>query len=188
MRKNLLFICVALGVLALSGSLAAIAGTGVGAFEIDGNRAVDSPGGLILDWDSPPPNLTTFRDASGSSDDAFGLGSKELAPGGWQCITGSAPSKDDIVSGQVAFRLLSGKQYLYVNFQRAGTNGDAHMDYEFNQSTAPNPACPALPQRTPGDVLIAFDTNNGGATITVRAFKWQGHARSGTFNELALGS
>src|SRR5919204_3367216 len=188
MRKNLLFICVALWVLALSGSLAAIAGTGVGAFEIDGNRAVDSPGGLILDWDSPPPNLTTFTDASGQNDDAFGLGSKELQPGGWQCITGSAPGKSDIVSGQVAFRLLSGKQYLYVNFQRAATNGDAHMDYEFNQSTAPNPACPALPKRTPGDILIAFDTDFGGKTIAVRAFRWQGDAVSGTFVELSLGS
>src|SRR5438105_2486899 len=120
---------------ALASAVSAVAATSVGSFEIDGNRADDSgPGNLILDWDSPPPNLTTFRDAQGQNDDAFGLGSKELEPGAWQCITGSAPSKDDIVSGQVAFRLLSGKQYLYVNFQRAGTNGDAHMDYEFNKS------------------------------------------------------
>src|SRR5947209_10753234 len=188
MRKKLISICLAAALTALISSLSAFAGTSVGAFDLDGNRAVDSPGGLILDWDSPPPNLTTFRDASGSTDDAFGIGSKELAPGGWQCITGSAPGKDDIVSGQVAFRLLSGKQYLYVNFQRAATTGDAHMDYEFNQSTDPNPACPALPKRTPGDILIAFDTDNGGKTITVRAFKWQGDAVSGNFVELSLGS
>ena len=188
MRKKLISICLAAALTALISSLSAFAGTSVGAFEIDGNRAVDSPGALILDWASPPPNLTTFTDASGSSDDAFGLGSKELQPGGWQCITGSAPGKDDIVSGQVAFRLLSGKQYLDVNFQRATTTGDAHMDYEFNQSTGPNPACPALPKRTPGDILIAFDTDNGGKTIAVRAFKWQGDAVSGNFVELALGS
>jgi len=167
---------------------ATFAGTSVGRFEIDGNRAVDSPGGLVLDWDSPPPNLTTFTDAQGSGDDAFGNGSKELAPGGWQCITGSAPSKDDIVSGQVSFRLIGGKQFVYVNFRRAGTNGDAHMDYEFNQSRDPNPACPALPKRTAGDLLISFDTDFGGKTIAVRAFRWQGDAVSGTFAELALGS
>src|SRR5919198_6680932 len=189
MRKRFLPICLAATVVALLTSAATFAGTTIGSFEIDGNRVDNSgPGDLILDWDSPPPNLTTFTDASGSGDDAFGLGSKELAPGGWQCITGSAPSKGDIVSGQVAFRLLSGKQYLYVNFQRAGTNGDAHMDYEFNQSTAPNPACPALPKRTPADVLIAFDTDFGGKTIAVRAFRWQGDAVSGTFVELSLGS
>ena len=83
----------ATAVLALATGGATFAGTSVGLFEIDGNRADNSgPGDLILDWDSPPPNLTTFTDASGSSDDAFGLGSKELAPGGWQCINGSAPS------------------------------------------------------------------------------------------------
>ena len=177
------------GLLALATGVSALGGTSVGRFEIDGNRAVDSgPGDLILDWDSPPPNLTTFTDAQGSGDDAFGLGSKELAPGGWQCITGSAPGKDDIVGGQVAFRLVGGKQYVYVNFRRAATNGDAHMDYEFNQSREPNPACPALPKRTPGDLLVAFDTNNGGKTITVRAFRWQGDAAIGTFTALPLGA
>src|SRR5919198_4683064 len=114
MRKRFLPICLIATVVALLTSAATLAATTVGSFEIDGNRADDSgPGDLILDWDSPPPNLTTFNDAQGSGDDAFGLGSKELAPGAWVCNTGSAPSKDDIVSGQTAFRLLGGKQYLY---------------------------------------------------------------------------
>jgi hypothetical protein len=189
MRRRLFPLCLVATVVALLTSAATLAGTTVGSFEIDGNRADDSgPGNLILDWNSPPPNLTTFTDARGSGDDAFGLGSKELEPGGWQCITGSAPSKDDIVSGQVAFRLLSGKQYLFVNFLRAGTNGDAHMDYEFNKSTQPNPACPALPSRTAGDTLVAFDTDNGGKTIAVRAFTWQGDAVSGTWAQLQVGT
>jgi hypothetical protein len=175
--------------LALATSLSATAGTSVGSFEIDGNRADDSgPGNLILDWESPPPNLTKFTDASGAGDDIFGQGSKELEPGNWKCVSGSAPGKDDIVSGEVAFRLIGGKQFLYVSFRRATTNGDAHMDYEFNQSKEPNPACPALPKRTAGDILIAFDTDNGGKTIIVRAFRWQGDAAAGTFAELQLGS
>jgi hypothetical protein len=174
---------------ALALSLSAVATTSVGSFEIDGNRADDSgPGDLILDWDSPPPNVAKFNDASGQGDDIFGIGSKELEPGGWQCVTGSAPGKDDFVNGEVAFRTLKGKQHLYVDFQRAATNGDAHMDYEFNQSREPNPACPALPKRTPGDILIAFDTANGGKAIAVRAFRWQGNAVSGSFVELQLGS
>src|SRR5438552_4698731 len=189
MRRKFIPLCLLAAVLALLTSASTLAGSAVGSFEIDGNRVDDSgPGDLILDWDSPPPNLTTFTDAQGSSDDAFGLGSKELEPGGWQCTTGSAPSKDDIVSGQIAFRLLAGKQYLYVNFLRAGTNGDAHMDYEFNKSTQPNPACPALPKRTAGDILVAFDTDNGGKTIAVRAFGWQGDAVSGTWAPLQVGS
>jgi hypothetical protein len=180
---------LAVAVAALASALSALAGTSVGSFEIDGNRADDSgPSDLILDWQSPPPNVTKFTDASGSADDIFGQGSKELEPGGWRCVSGSAPGKDDVVNGEIAFRMLGGKQYLFVSFIRAATNGDAHIDYEFNQSKEPNPACPSLLKRTPGDVLISFDTENGGKTIVVRAFRWQGSSSIGTFAELQLGS
>ena len=114
--------------------------------------------------------------------------SKELEPGGWKCITGSAPSKDDMVKGAVAIRALGTKRLMYINFQRAGVNGDAHMDWELNQSAEPSPACVGLPRRTSGDIVITFDTDNGGKTITVRAFVWQGTAEAGTFVELPLGS
>jgi hypothetical protein len=189
MPGKLLRLAFATTLLVLLASTSALAGTSVGRFEIDGNRADDSgPGDLVLDWDSPPPGVTTFTDASGQGDDSFGQGSKELDPGGWRCVAGGVPGKDDVVSGDIAFRIISGKQFLYVNFRRAAANGDAHVDYEFNQSSEPNPACPALPRRTPGDIVITFDTENGGKTILVRAFRWQGTAASGTFVELDLGS
>ncbi|HEV8682936.1 MAG TPA: choice-of-anchor P family protein [Actinomycetota bacterium] len=173
----------------LTGSPVALAGTTVGSFEIEGNRADDSGSGdLMLDWDSPPPGLTVFTDASGQGDDSFGLGSKELEPGGWTCIQGSAPGKADIVGGEIAFRTLGGKNYMFVSWTRKATDGDVHIDYEFNQSTEPNPACPELPRRTPGDIVITFDTENGGATILVRAFVWEGTPESGTFKELSLGA
>jgi len=179
-----------------SGVPATFAGSSVGSFEIDGNL-VDDPPGEPIDWSTDPagtiphpalPNRVDFIDASGQGDDSFGLGSKELEPGAWQCITGSAPGKDDIVKGAVALRAIGQKRFMYVNFFRAGVNGDAHMDYEFNQSAEPNPACPQLPRRTAGDVLIAFDTENGGKTIFVRAFKWVGDDKVGNFAELSLGS
>src|SRR6266540_3872527 len=115
MRRSGFAVLLVAALLALAGSVSAA--SSVGSFEIDGNRADDSgPGNLILDWDSPPPNVTRFTDPSGQSDDIFGLGSKELEPGGWKCVTGSAPGKDDIVSGEIAFRTVGGKQYLYVDF------------------------------------------------------------------------
>src|SRR5439155_971222 len=80
------------------------------------------------------------------------------------------------------------KRFMYINFFRLGVQGDAHMDYEFNQSTEPNPACPARPKRTQDDVLIAFDTDFGGSVIQVRAFRWVGDSTSGDFIELPLGS
>ncbi len=168
----------------------------VGNFEIDGNL-VDDPAGEPIDWSTDPagntphPGLTNrvdFVDGSGQGDDIFGQGTKELEPGGWRCVTGSAPQKDDILKGSVAVRGIGQKRFMYINFFRLGVQGDAHMDYEFNQSTEPNPACPALPKRTQDDVLIAFDTDFGGSVIQVRAFRWVGDSTSGDFIELPLGS
>jgi uncharacterized repeat protein (TIGR01451 family) len=117
------------------------------------------------------------------------MGSKQEDPGTWSCITGSSPGKGDITpGGKIAFRTINGKQFVYVNFTRATTTGSADLDYEFNQSSDPNPACPALPKRTVGDIVLAFDADNGGKTINVRAFSWTGTAVTGTFVPLATGS
>src|SRR6267154_3870344 len=173
------------------------AGITVGSFEIDGNLIVDHlvPPTEPVDWDSSPfpAALTTFTDGTGPTDDIFGQGSKENDQNTWVCTTGSAPPKDDLVNeisingrapvaGQIAVRFFSDngvqKQFLYADWSRLSNNGDAHIDYEFNQEdAATNPAnsgCPQLPLRTPGDFLIAFDTQNGGSTIGVTAFTWNG--------------
>ncbi len=84
----------------------------VGSFEIDGNL-VDNPAGEPLDWsldpagNTPNPaltNRTDFLDGSGQGDGIFGQGTKELEPGAWTCVTGSAPPKGDILKGSIAFR------------------------------------------------------------------------------------
>jgi hypothetical protein len=129
------------------------AGNMVGSFEIDGDLTVDHvvPPSEPIDWDSSPfpAALTTFTDASGPTDDIFGQGSKESDQSTWVCTTGSAPPKDDIVNeisingappvaGEIAFRFfpMGGvpKQFLYANWSRLSNNGDAHIDYEFNQA------------------------------------------------------
>src|SRR5437899_1554035 len=186
---------------------ATFAGNTVGSFEIDGDLTVEHavPPAEPIDWDSSPfpAALTTFTDGTGSSDDIFGQGSKEDAQSTWVCTTGSAPPKDDIVSeisingaapvaGEIAVRFFPvggmQKQFLYTNWSRLSNNGDAHIDYEFNQadpSTNPaSPGCPQLPRRTPGDFLISFDTQNVGATIAVSASTWNGSA----FMPLSVGN
>ena len=172
---------------AASGPQVFAAGT-LGSFEVDGNTA-DVPAGGPIDWETSPfpAALTPFTDGTGQSDDSFGLGSKELQPGAWRCVKGGVPGKDDIRASALAFRSINDKQFLYVNYTRAGVNGDAHIDYEFNQSRVPNASCPDLPQRTNGDFVITFDTENGGKIIIVRAFRWVGDATSGTFQEVPLG-
>src|SRR6266705_437987 len=183
------------------------AGNTVGSFEIDGNLTVDHlvPPSEPIDWDSSPfpAALTTFTDGTGPTDDIFGKGSKENDQSTWICTAGSAPPKDDLVNeisingappvtGNIAVRFfpVSGvqKQFLYANWSRLSNNGDAHIDYEFNQADpATNPAspsCPQLPLRTPGDFLVSFDTQSGGAIINASAFTWNGT----TFVPLSVGS
>ena len=183
------------------------AGNTAGSFEIDGNLTVDHPvpPAEPIDWFSNPfpAALTTFTDGTGPTDDGFAQGSKENDQSTWVCTTGSAPAKDDIVNqisingaapvaGEIAFRFfpVNGvqKQFLYADWTRLSNNGDAHIDYEFNQAdpskNPANPNCPNLPIRTPGDFVISFDTQNGGATINVTAFKWDGN----TFAPLSLGT
>src|SRR3989449_634730 len=182
------------------------AGNTVGSFEIDGNLTVNHlvPPSEPIDWDSNPfpAALTTFTDGTGSTDDIFGMGSKENDQSSWVCTAGSAPQKDDVVNeisvngtppiaGEIAFRFfpVTGvqKQFLYANWSRLSNNGDAHIDYEFNQadpSTNPVPGCPKLPVRTTGDFLVSFDTQFGGKIINVSAFTWNGT----TFVPLSVGS
>jgi len=183
------------------------AGNTTGSFEIDGNLSVDHlvPPAEPIDWFSNPfpAALTTFTEGGRQTDDIFGMGSKENDQSSWVCTTGSAPAKDDIVNqisingaapvaGEIAFRFSSvngvQRQFLYADWSRLSNNGDAHIDYEFNQadpSTNPaNPNCPNLPRRTPGDFIVSFDTQFGGSVINVTAFTWNGS----TFVPLSLGS
>lgn len=161
----------------------------VGSFEIDGNKADDSGAGEPIDWDTPPPNLTDFPDLSNSSaDDSFGGGSKQLEPGNWTCVQQKVPAKTDLESGQLAFRTLDGDQFLYANWIRRAEQGDAHIGYEFNQSSQPNPNCPDVPQRTDGDLLVTFDTDQGGKSIDVNFFRWRfTGAGIGVFDEIDVG-
>src|SRR5258707_8803433 len=205
------FIITTILLLLLIGTLVAnrttLAGITVGSFEIDGNLIVDHlvPPTEPIDWDSSPfpAALTRFTDGTGPTDDIVGIGYKENDQSTWNCTAGSAPAKNDVVNeisingappiaGEIAFRFfpVSGvqKQFLYANWSRLSNNGDAHIDYEFNQadpSTSPaSPTCRQLPLRTPGDFLISFDTQNGGAIINASAFAWNGT----TFAPLSLGS
>lgn len=156
----------------------ALANGTAGNFEIDGNR-VDSAPGEPLDWSSAttatnPLTVTPFTDdASGQTDSSFANGSKNEQPGQWSCGVGGIPPKDDILGGNVGFREVAGKQWVYVDFTRVSPNGSMDVDYEFNQSSAANPACPQLPLRTDGDIAITFDAEKGGKNVIVRAFTWK---------------
>ncbi len=191
-------------VAATLGSSIVLAGNSVGSFEIDGNLAPDysTPPPEPIDWLSNPfpASLTTFHDATGQGDNIFGMGSKENDQSSWVCTTGSAPQKDDVldqisilqssspIAGEIAFRFVGDKQFMYANWSRLSNNGNAHIDYEFNQNdpavSPASPGCSQLPNRKVGDFLVSFDTDVAAGTIAVTAFSWNG----ATFFQLATGS
>jgi len=149
-------------------------------FEIDGDTPANAG---ALDWGSPPPNLTHFVDPQpgATSDDIFTGGSKELKQSTWVCTTGSALDKGDITKGDISFRTIdvggTPHQVLDVDFTRVGTGGSAHVDYEFNKRLNGNlttGGCTGLAKRSVGDLLIAFDSDNGGSVVTVSAYRWDG--------------
>ena len=157
----------------------ALANSTIGGFEVDGNLLDNSGAGDPIDWATPPPNQTSFTDPFNKQPDtAFVTGSKDNAPDGWDCAPdASAPDKNDIVKGKIAFRRFGRDLWAYVHFFRYAVNGDAHMDFEFHQSTLPaSTQCTELPRRTAGDIRIAFDTKNGGASINVCPQTWSGTA------------
>jgi uncharacterized repeat protein (TIGR01451 family) len=168
-----------------------------GGFEIDGNTP--SNGGT--DWTSSTVNTsaayTNFYDRfNTTADNIMSQGSKESDQSTWTCVTNKAPGKADLggpfyTTGQFAANsdgvpwagsiwfqnthagFADNVQYLYGDFQRYTTNGDVHLDYEFNKSsTLLGSGCTSLGVRSQGDVLITFDTSNGGAIIFVSAFKF----------------
>lgn len=167
-------------VLAMAGGVVnrTLANGTAGNFEIDGNRA-DDAATTPIDWDTAPAPVTSFIDDT--EDTIFGQGSKNEQPGDWRCVTGNAPPKDDILSGDIAFGDVGGDQWAYVDFFRLSPNGSANIDYEFSKSKVPNPSCPYLPTRTAGDIIMAFDADKGGKNITVTAYTWVGDADTGTF-------
>ena len=193
MRRSVLVVALlSLIVAFVPGLVPAHAGSAVGSFEIDGNKPDDSGAGEPIDWGTPPPNLTTFSDVSGSvQEDAFGGGDKNLSPGTWDCITANTGSKSDIVDGAIAFRRFpaGGDQFVYVNFTRLGNNGTADQDWELNQGGDLHPvsSCQGeLPKRTDGDLIISFD-EQGGSGVLVALYRWDGNTAqtSGTLTKIA---
>lgn len=191
-RRGRVAVVAVIGLLAAMLASPAQASHGFGDFETDGNR-VDSPAGGPADWATPAVVALTqvFDDATDGTDDSFVGGSKELEPGVWECSSAhSVPDKSDIDEGGVLFRQFGNVQYLSGYWQRDTTNGDVHIDYELNQSTAPNAVCPSMPKRTNGDLLFAYDF---GGTKTdkpaMRVFRWAfaaGSTAKGTFTQLPV--
>ena len=152
----------------------------VGNFEIDGDQT--SPAGGTIDWADVDPTVLTD---SINPDDGLQGSSKEDEPEGFACQPKSptvTPGKDNLVRAYINTRIASADSaFLDLGFVRSdgGTQGDSHVNFEFNQNPITN-VCPYT-GRTDGDLLITFDfPGNAADPAEVQTFAWDADAPDGS--------
>lgn len=184
-RRKFSALSVVVALLALSAvgttiSRAVVVSSGVvGNFQDDGNFVHT---GSELDWD----NVSVTPVTDDSLDSGFQGSSKEEEPGNWICNTGGAnPPKGNIERAYVSPRITSASNaFLDLAWVREDGNGDAHVNFEFNQSPSANPtingSCPIV--RAEGDFMLTYDFAGGDGAPDIRAWTWSGSA----WGEIAL--
>src|SRR6266508_2668850 len=161
-----------IGLLA-GGALQALANLPGSTFEgNDGNLVVNTAGNT--DWVNAPARVRGDDLPSGTSDNAFGQGTKEDDPN-VSVVTGSIPpQKSDLTRFYVANEFTGGSNFLYLAWERSNALGSANMDFEINKLAQPNLTTtgPKTLNRSAGDLLITFDFTNGGGNPVLGLLKW----------------
>jgi hypothetical protein len=140
----------------------------------DGNLVVNTTGNT--DWANVAGRNTGIDKASGSSDNAFGQGTKEDNANA-TVVTGSIPpNKNDLTRFYEASEQgANGHIYLYLGWERLVNIGNANLDFEINQNATtgftPNTTGPVTINRTAGDLLVTYDFGGSG-TPTLGLNTW----------------
>ena len=141
----------------------------------DGNLLVNTSGNT--DWVNAPSRVVGIDKASGTGDNAFGQGTKEDNPN-VTLVTGSIPpNKSNLTRFYVGSEFVSGSNFLYLAWERDNALGNANMDFEINQVSQVNNLSasttgPVTITRTPGDLLVTYDFNNGGGKPVIGLNRW----------------
>jgi hypothetical protein len=136
--------------------------------------SVDTPGNT--DWANVPGVNTGIDKTSGSTDNAFGQGTKE-DNSAVTIVTGSIPpNKNDLTRFYEASETAAnGHTYLYLGWERLVNIGNANLDFEISQNptagfTADKTGAITL-NRTAGDLLVTYDFGGSG-TPTLGINTW----------------
>lgn len=132
-------------------------------------------GNLVLDAAPDWAGVSEIRQpdqATGSTDDSFGTGTKEdtAVP---SVIDGSIPNnKSDLKNFGVYFEDGAQGRYLHLFWHRVQEpSGTTNMDFEFNQSQVLS-TNGITPVRTAGDLLIQYDLSQGGVNPVLHLSRW----------------
>jgi hypothetical protein len=149
-------------------------------------------GELFRDGLKVDPDLTTFTGGDKENDSSTvttGAGGNLVSQTPWHIVTGSVPpNKDDLFDITTNTAISGSDAELDLGMLRTNNNGSSHLDFELNRLAGAPCAADATktcPQRTEGDLLIAFEISPGG--ISQRFFVWDlpggtdggGHGRGG---------
>ncbi len=140
----------------------------------DGNLATSPTAFGATDWQNVAGLNAGIDLASGSSDNAFGQGTKEDNPN-VTVVSGSIPpNKSDLTRFYEASEFANGSNFLYLAWERTNSLGSANMDFEINQAATPGLGTPGnhTINRMAGDLLVTFDFNNGGGRPTLGLLTW----------------
>jgi hypothetical protein len=96
----------------------------------------------------------------------------------WDWGTSSVPAKDDITNVYAYTKIVGGQMLVYAGAEREDPSGSSHIDLEFFQKRVgldETPPCDKAQcfftgTKTPGDILVSMDFDNGGAlgSVTIR--------------------
>ena len=128
------------------------------------------------DWLSVGANTVVNDGYNNSSDTWFDKG-KELDTRDWSYKTSAvSPGKDDIRTAMGYGKFVNnGDAYFYAGAERVITNGSTHVTFELDRKPFKTWADGvSKPNRTPGDVIIPIDFENGGVQPVVRIYKVTG--------------
>lgn len=151
-------------------------GNAAGAF--NAKRQVDPNWGSGGDGVDP----TTFAGSSNKNDDLIGLGQEpwDWGPGG------GGPRKNDLTNTYFHTRVdgATDDHWAFIAAETRSTNGDSHVDFEFNQAgiSQVGDAAGQLVGNGPsggrsiGDFVVSIDFLGGGSTPTSTVRIWNGSA------------
>jgi len=161
------FVLVAMG-------LPSFASHGTDGFEIDGDLDVDGLASTADDWANHTP--TAVLDLTAPDNIYNGAVRPDDDPDTFTLTDSTGgPDKADLTKYNLFLQNISSQDWLFLMWERSSSNGDANVDFEFNQAatSANSTTLSGLPPRTPGDKLITYDfTNGGGANAQLFLLTW----------------
>lgn len=150
------------------------------------NFEIDADANLIDNDDYTPETddwatVTEIRETdavNGTGDNSYSGGVKENTACPTETTDSIPPNKSDLLSFHFYEEEGAGDHPGYINLawsRVSEPSGTTLMDFEFNQSDT---ACPQGPNvlRTPGDLLIEYSIDQGGAHADITVREWSGSA------------